>query len=41
MKRLIAGVLLMGLSSAWAETVVLECEQFANRGGWSVDSQFI
>ncbi len=41
MKRLIAGVLLMGLSSAWAETVVLECEQFANHGGWSVDSQFI
>ena len=31
----------MALTSALAETVVLECEQFAERGGWSVDSQFI
>ena len=31
----------MALTSALAETVVLDCEQFAERGGWSVDSQFI
>ena len=42
MRKLIVGVaLLMALTSALAETVVLECEQFAERGGWSVDSQFI
>ena len=31
----------MALTSALAETEVLDCEQFAERGGWSVDSQFI
>ena len=41
MKRLMIVAALMGITSALAETVVLECEQFANLGGWSVDSQFI
>lgn len=35
---------LMALGVAWmasAETIVLECEQFEDLGGWSLDSQFI
>lgn len=35
---------LMALGAAWtvsAETILLECEQFKDLGGWSIDSQFI
>ena len=42
MKRLIAT--LMALGAVWtasAETILLECEQFKDLGGWSIDSQFI
>ena len=42
MKRLITT--LMALGAAWmasAETILLECEQFEDLGGWSLDSQFI
>ena len=42
MKRLMTT--LMALGAAWtvsAETILLECEQFKNLGGWSIDSQFI
>ena len=42
MKRLMA--ILMALGAAWtasAELILLECEQFKNLGGWSIDSQFI
>ena len=42
MKRLIATLLALG--AAWtisAETILLECEQFKDLGGWSIDSQFI
>ena len=34
----------MALGAAWtvsAETILLECEQFKDLGGWSIDSQFI
>ena len=42
MKRLMTT--LMALGAAWtvsAETILLECEQFKDLGGWSIDSQFI
>ena len=42
MKRLMA--MLMVLGTIWtvsAESILLECEQFKNLGGWSIDSQFI
>ena len=31
----------MGVLGGQAETIVLECEQFKDLGGWSIDSQFI
>ena len=42
MKRLMTT--LMAIGAAWtvsAETILLECEQFKDLGGWSIDSQFI
>jgi len=36
---LLVSMMLAGVASA--ETIALECEQFENRGGWSLDSQFI
>ena len=42
MKRLMTT--LMAIGAAWtvsAETILLECEQFKDIGGWSIDSQFI
>lgn len=42
MKRLMA--MLMVLGTVWtvsAESILLECEQFKDLGGWSIDSQFI
>ena len=42
MKRLMT--ILLALGAAWtvsAETILLECEQFKDLGGWSIDSQFI
>jgi len=40
-KTVLAMIVWMFVAQASAETVVLECEQFKNLGGWSVDSQFI
>ena len=33
--------MLLGALGGQAETILLECEQFKNLGGWSIDSQFI
>ena len=40
-KGLLAAVALAAGHGLHAETIVLECEQFEDLGGWSLDSQFI
>lgn len=40
-KGLLAAVVLAAGHGLHAETIVLECEQFEDLGGWSLDSQFI
>ena len=37
----IVSLLLCAALAAQADTICLEAEQFADRGGWVVDSQFI
>src|SRR5438045_2525445 len=34
-------LILSALSSRGAETVLVEAESFTNRGGWSLDTQFV
>jgi hypothetical protein len=34
-------LLSMQVSSVWAQTVLIEAEGFANRGGWVIDQQFM
>ena len=39
--RIVLGAALCAALATSADTICLEAEQFADRGGWAVDSQFI
>ncbi|NCB09041.1 MAG: hypothetical protein EOM73_12860, partial [Bacteroidia bacterium] len=44
MKRRISvtlAIMLTGVLSLWAQSVLVEAESFENKGGWVVDQQFI
>lgn len=39
--RLLFPLVFLPAGSAWADTLLVEAEQFADKGGWQVDTQFI